>query len=92
MLVAIHSTMKSVGIALTEMMSTFAVNNSYFSTKGVGIGLSTYTWTNYLTLTISNTYFNGSCIAVEGAQKVTFKLSSSIIERCSCPKVSLPRN
>ena len=69
------------------MMSIFAVNNSYFSTKGVGIGLAASTMTNYLTRTIFNTYSNGSCIAVERAQKVTFKLSSSIIKRCSCPKV-----
>ena len=87
MLVAIHSTMKSVGIALTEMMSIFAVNNSYFSTKVIVIGLAASTMTNYLTRTIFNTYSNGSCITVERAQKVTFKLSSSIIKRCSCPKV-----
>lgn len=78
---------KSVGIALTEIISRFVVNNSYFSTKREGIGLATYTMRNYVELTVLNTVFNGSCIAVEGTQKVSFTLVSSTIERCLCPKV-----
>ena len=85
--VSICNSIKSVGIALNEVISRFTINTSYFSTKGVGIGLETYTLRNDLELTIMNTHFNGSCIAVEGTQKVSFELVSSIIERCSCSKI-----
>ena len=85
--VIIQNSKKSVGIALTEIISRFAVNDSHFSTRGVGIGLETYTMRSYLEMNIYNTHFNGSCIAVEGTQKVTFELVSSTIEKCSCPKV-----
>ena len=77
----------SVGIAFTEVLSTVVVNASYFSTKGVGIGLKSYKLNNDLDVTVINTHLNGSCIVVEGTQRVSFELVSSIIERCSCPKV-----
>lgn len=87
--ISIHNSKESVGIALERIESTVSVNDSEFSTNGVGIGLATYknARRNSFDLNIFKSVFNGSCIAVEGIQKVMFNLVSSIIERCSCPQV-----